>query len=1111
MEQKTSLDRQRSVNVFGAILIGLLVAIAIVANTSVVNPSSLAATQLEIGGSPPLSALSQPSATPISAPSSEADPTAGLERITDTINVGDILPLGDPRDAVQYVSINGIRVLIVNLRHPQIRVRALQANDSGGTETVQSMATRWGAIAAINGDYFSYFDQVGTEWPEGMMYIDGNDFTRCRLDFDCAHWRRSIAFSSSNWPSIGRDRTGRDLYNVVAGGPQFMFGGQFQWDLRVDGSPCQQVVINDEVFGCSAAEWNGPKVLSSVGYSDDGNTLYLAASEGNKTMQEMHDVLWQQGARHALRLDGGGSRTLYYNGYGGAWTLGGGRAVANAIAILPVSGPPPPPPPGDGIELCDGTNYGDPCQVFTEGRYSDLGTYGWADRAESVRFRGDYVGNYHVVLNTERDFEGNPYHADNDVPDLGDAHRNHIRSLYIYRHEPPPPCQDPNANQAALYADTNYGGSCVTLDIGEYPNPGHLGSLGNDNAESVKVGSNVQAILCEHDNYSQCETFTSDDPNLWNNSIGGNQVSSVKVEARGCQDVAAVGAGSSRQQLFVDAYNRNGGRDNLGCTENSAHWWDSGSNAVVTQDFTGQGGFGDCSIIHDEQRDNPMSSVPAFVVHSAIWVTYAGMGGPHSWLGPPTSDEFNNGSNAQNNFRSGYITWSGSDWQSYHWPSSFPEWKAEYFNLVNPPVIAGYPAFIRNESSVDHDWGQSAPDNGSIGVWDDFAVRWTRDVNFSFGRYRFHTYTDDGVRLWVGNTLVIDDWNLHEATERTGDIDLNGTYTVKMEYYDSIYDAVAKLWWEQLALSDIVILCEHADGSGVCHDYNSDAPILQRYDYSWAYVADGHTATLFDVAPYSGRSYTLSAGTYDLHTFGWGDRAVSLCIDECPCPLFADLDGDGDVDVTDIQQVASLWRCKCEDTCYDSRYDLDGDCDIDVVDIMMVVAHWGETCEPTAPDNLLVNPSFENGPYDPANNPEGWTTDAWGDSSTFTWDDSERVLGGKSVKIASMSPDDARWIQTVAVEPNTYYVLSGWIRTDNVAVSPPDQLADIGANLSIYGTWEHSVDLRGTNDWTYVSFEFDSGDNSEVTIACRLGYWSSTATGTAWFDDISLKETMSAQ
>ena len=62
------------------------------------------------------------------------------------------------------------------------------------------------------------------------------------------------------------------------------------------------------------------------------------------------------------------------------------------------------------------------------------------------------------------------------------------------------------------------------------------------------------------------------------------------------------------------------------------------------------------------------------------------------------------------------------------------------------------------------------------------------------------------------------------------------------------------------------------------------------------------------------------------------------------CALFGDFDGDVDVDVADIMGVASQWRCRCGDECYDPRYDVDGDCDTDIVDIMKVVANWGASC-----------------------------------------------------------------------------------------------------------------------------------------------------------------------
>jgi uncharacterized repeat protein (TIGR01451 family) len=66
-----------------------------------------------------------------------------------------------------------------------------------------------------------------------------------------------------------------------------------------------------------------------------------------------------------------------------------------------------------------------------------------------------------------------------------------------------------------------------------------------------------------------------------------------------------------------------------------------------------------------------------------------------------------------------------------------------------------------------------------------------------------------------------------------------------------------------------------------------------------------------------------------------------------------DLNGDGQVDIADIQAVASRWRTSCANPDpdnnpatpnYEYLYDIDGDCDIDIVDIMLLVVHWGEIC-----------------------------------------------------------------------------------------------------------------------------------------------------------------------
>jgi len=78
----------------------------------------------------------------------------------------------------------------------------------------------------------------------------------------------------------------------------------------------------------------------------------------------------------------------------------------------------------------------------------------------------------------------------------------------------------------------------------------------------------------------------------------------------------------------------------------------------------------------------------------------------------------------------------------------------------------------------------------------------------------------------------------------------------------------------------------------------------------------------------------------------WAGSGSRVHVELAACSLFGDLDCDCDVDVADVMMVASKWRCRRGDQCYDPRCDLDGDGDIDIVDIMQVAAHWGEVCSP---------------------------------------------------------------------------------------------------------------------------------------------------------------------
>ncbi|RIK38660.1 MAG: hypothetical protein DCC55_20480 [Chloroflexi bacterium] len=122
------------------------------------------------------------------------------------------------------------------------------------------------------------------------------------------------------------------------------------------------------------------------------------------------------------------------------------------------------------------------------------------------------------------------------------------------------------------------------------------------------------------------------------------------------------------------------------------------------------------------------------------------------------------------------------------------DWRGEYF--ANPN-LSGAPAFVRNDRDVSFDWGQSAP---AIGLpANAFSVRWTRSLEFQRGVYRFYARMDDGLRLFIDNTLVLDEWRVGGVREVIVDYPLSdGVHNLRVEFFENTGNAVAQLRWERL-------------------------------------------------------------------------------------------------------------------------------------------------------------------------------------------------------------------------------------------------------------------------------------------------------------------------
>src|SRR3989344_3906877 len=89
-----------------------------------------------------------------------------------------------------------------------------------------------------------------------------------------------------------------------------------------------------------------------------------------------------------------------------------------------------------------------------------------------------------------------------------------------------------------------------------------------------------------------------------------------------------------------------------------------------------------------------------------------------------------------------------------------------------------------NSNSLNFDWNTSAP---AVGVNSDlFSVRWQDDFSFQASSYNFAVTADDGVRLYVDNELLINQWKNQAATTYTATKTMTaGEHLIKLEYYEN--------------------------------------------------------------------------------------------------------------------------------------------------------------------------------------------------------------------------------------------------------------------------------------------------------------------------------------
>jgi aryl-phospho-beta-D-glucosidase BglC (GH1 family) len=167
---------------------------------------------------------------------------------------------------------------------------------------------------------------------------------------------------------------------------------------------------------------------------------------------------------------------------------------------------------------------------------------------------------------------------------------------------------------------------------------------------------------------------------------------------------------------------------------------------------------------------------------------------------------------------------------------------ASYFNGKDFET----PVVNRIDPVINFNWETEEPAPGLTP--DAFSARWTGFIVPRFTEeYTFYISSNDGVRLWVNNQLLVNDWTGHALKTFTGKINLlkGQKHDIKIEYFEDENNAEIKLEWESASQTRQVV------------------PAIQLYPSYIAAIADG-IAELWDYCSFDnkGNSVSLKEGSY---------------------------------------------------------------------------------------------------------------------------------------------------------------------------------------------------------------------------------------------------------
>lgn len=215
-------------------------------------------------------------------------------------------------------------------------------------------------------------------------------------------------------------------------------------------------------------------------------------------------------------------------------------------------------------------------------------------------------------------------------------------------------------------------------------------------------------------------------------------------------------------------------------------------------------------------------------------------------------------------------------------PGGEPGLEGEYYKGKQ---LQGTPALKRTDKTIDFFWNEGGPDK-SVGD-DNFSVRWSGTIKVPVSRnYTFFVASDDGVRLYIDNKLLIDNWTDHGSTVDSATVNLKGgtEAAIRLEYYENSGNALCQLGWDYHgkdteAGSLIAEACKAASQCDVAIVFAGSNEYIESEGYDKVggmKLPEGQDELIASVVAANPRTIVVLFGGTAINLKSWGNKVPAV-------------------------------------------------------------------------------------------------------------------------------------------------------------------------------------------------------------------------------------------